>query len=121
MIDLNVYVCIPFGEKTRGTALIPGWRSLTLADPGPNHVSPSGKFPRTDGDGGEAGSFAYRNRSGQIFLPRDSQAACTAVAEAARSGGKTERSARRCPLGDARAGLHRTCLDRYGITVPFRP
>jgi len=45
MIDLNVYVCIPFGEKMVGAVVIPGWRSLTLADPGLNHVSPSGNFP----------------------------------------------------------------------------
>ena len=44
-IYLNVYVCIPFRENTVEMRRYPGWRSLSLADPGLTYVSPSGNFP----------------------------------------------------------------------------
>src|SRR5690606_6667073 len=68
MADLYRCVCIPFGEKTGVMAVYPGWRSLTLADPGLTYVSPSGNFPRRTalagpagrGRGGAAGGSASR-------------------------------------------------------------
>ena len=46
VVGLYRCVYIPFGENMVGDVSVPGWRSLSLADPGLTYVSPSGNFLR---------------------------------------------------------------------------
>src|SRR5690606_7297313 len=59
----------PLREKDKGGWRgYPGWRSLSLADPGLNHVSPSGNFPQTNGDGGTVRLLVGSTRC--VYVPR---------------------------------------------------